>query len=552
VSLALLAGCGGGKAQDPDWYYHFACNGDSACLTTNPLPNGTAFGTIDEGPVESSCRALQEFRRRFWGTVSWDDCDHCPSCLPPGYGQPTVTGVSPPSEAPGGQVTITGTSFPALASQLEIDVAGAATITTMTPGATISTSGYTTITFTIPPNTPSATGPITVHTPGGVVTWAGPFTVRNDLAAVAWTGAQFVAVGKNASALTSADGTSGWTAHPTGQNPLAVSFTSVASLGGHLLAGGTNARILGSSDGAAWSVVAIPVGGTYSWNGLAYSGTTYVAVGMGGGLATSPDGTTWTSRAFGLTSDNYYGATWASGKFVAIGGGIATSPDASTWTRQVAIGVQNNAVAWSGSAFVAVGSGGAVKTSPDGVTWTTQSSGASANLRGVTWFNGAFIAVGDSGTILTSPDGVTWTARTSGVTLTLNAVAASPTRAVAVGAAGTILWSPDGAAWFAVGLPAPTGVYAAPGQGPGGAPRIHWSAVPGAADYAVYGAAGATVSRTSYQAFSYTTATSADPIGLPSGQPGAWWSFIVVARNGLGESQPSAIVTACVGNTACP
>jgi hypothetical protein len=69
ASALLLAGCGGaGVGQD--WYYHFACNGDSACLTTNPLPSGTPFGTLDEGPVESNCRSLQEFRSRFWGAQS--------------------------------------------------------------------------------------------------------------------------------------------------------------------------------------------------------------------------------------------------------------------------------------------------------------------------------------------------------------------------------------------------------------------------------------------------------------------------------------------------
>lgn len=551
LPFVLLSGCSGGATTQPDWYYHFACNGDSACLNTNPLPVGTAFGAIDEGPVESNCTSLQEFRIRFWGAASWDSCDHCPSCQPPGYGQPTVTGVSPSSGVPGTTITITGTDFPTLASQLEIDIAGVTTITSSTSGASISTSGYNTITFTVPTNTPSASGPITVHTPGGAASW-GSFTVRNDLTAVAWTGTEFVAVGNNASALTSADGTSGWTPHQTGQNPLYVSFSSVASLGGNLLAGGSNGRIMSSPDGASWSLVATP-GGSFSYGGLAYSGSKYVAVGVGGGLATSPDAVTWTKGNFGLTTDNYYGAVWANGKFVAVGNGIVTSPDASTWTRPVApASVQHNAVAWSGSTFVAVGSGGAVKTSPDAVTWTPQSSGTSSNLQGVTWFNGTFVAVGASGTVLTSPTGVTWTAQQSGVAAALYAVGASPTHAVAVGQGGTILWSPNGADWYSTELTAPTGVYAAPGQGPNGAPRIHWTAVPGATSYTVYGAAGPTVSSTSYQAFGMTTATSDDPISLPMNQPGAWWSFIVIATNGWGESPPSAVVTACVGDTPCP
>jgi hypothetical protein len=220
---------------------------------------------------------------------------------------------------------------------------------------------------------------------------------------------------------------------------------------------------------------------------VVWSGTQFVAVGDGGVVLTSPDGTTWTQRVSG-TSARLYGIAWSGAQFVATGsGGIYTSPDGVSWTEQlgfpasgldvvwsgtqfVVVGgdiftspdgvnwtsqgsAQLYSVAWSGSQFAAVGAYGKIITSPDGVTWTDQTSGTSSYLTGVTWSGSKFVAVGSydssigEGPTVSSSDGVNWTLHASGATDFLNAVAWSGTQFVAVGENGNILLSTDGNMW---------------------------------------------------------------------------------------------------------
>lgn len=63
-----------------DYFYHWNCNGDAECLTTNP--NGTATGTVNEGPGvggQSSCKSLLTFASHFWGSAAVSSCDQSAS-----------------------------------------------------------------------------------------------------------------------------------------------------------------------------------------------------------------------------------------------------------------------------------------------------------------------------------------------------------------------------------------------------------------------------------------------------------------------------------------
>lgn len=74
IVVALLAGCGGGGGGSAggdgggggggNWYYHFSCNGDPACLSTNYA--GTASGTSNQGPVYAMCSSLLTFAAINW------------------------------------------------------------------------------------------------------------------------------------------------------------------------------------------------------------------------------------------------------------------------------------------------------------------------------------------------------------------------------------------------------------------------------------------------------------------------------------------------------
>ncbi len=87
LALALCA-CGGAAASSGDWFYHWNCHGDSQCLATNP--NGTATGTNDEGPNQSSCTQLLTFAQHFWGTAAKDSCDQDPNGSADGSTVPVV------------------------------------------------------------------------------------------------------------------------------------------------------------------------------------------------------------------------------------------------------------------------------------------------------------------------------------------------------------------------------------------------------------------------------------------------------------------------------
>jgi hypothetical protein len=172
-----------------------------------------------------------------------------------------------------------------------------------------------------------------------------------------------------------------------------------------------NQYLYTSTDGLVWTP-----GSHVPFNGrLGASPTLLVAVGgslTGFGLATSPDGVTWTPRTLPV-STRLNDVFWLGARFVAAGAGgvLLTSDDGTTWTQRASGTTQAlQAVAASPTRWVAVGDGGTVLTSDDaGLTWTPRSSGTNYGLAAVVWTGSAFVATGGSGLLLRSSDGVSWT-----------------------------------------------------------------------------------------------------------------------------------------------
>jgi hypothetical protein len=140
-------------------------------------------------------------------------------------------------------------------------------------------------------------------------------------------------------------------------------------------------------------------------------------------IYTSPDANTWTQRPTNLPSTMpLQGVAWGAGKFVAVGfgGNILTSSDGTIWTPVLnpPNGPNLYSVAFATPlgvpTFIAVGAGGTIKTSPDGQSWTTQTSGTFADLRGVDWGGGKWLAVGTGGAIRSSANGVNWAPQSPG------------------------------------------------------------------------------------------------------------------------------------------
>jgi len=198
--------------------------------------------------------------------------------------------------------------------------------------------------------------------------------------------------------------------------------------------------------GHHWSLLAAPQPG---WAGLATDGSTFVAVGGQGGIATSTDGTHWTERddpaghpmaavAHGpagwiAVSDDgtvlassdaqswlpsaarlpsiapsvaIKGALYANGRYLVYGeSGTWTSLDGVAWTASP--GQQWDTVTGGPAGFVGQDTGGALWNSADGLAWTPQTS--SASYYGLAFAGGSFY-VTDGSSVLASPDGRSWTA----------------------------------------------------------------------------------------------------------------------------------------------
>jgi len=431
--FALLTGCGGSAASS-DWYYHWSCNGDSQCLSTNPT--GAPSGTLNEGPNESSCTELLQFAQNFWNMPpATNSCDQDPNGGG-GSGAVTISGFSPASTAPGNNVTIDGSGFPT--SGLTITVDGIA--------CTVVSATSTEIVITLPAMG-NFTGPIVVDG----VSSTSSISVFNHFYGAVSSSNQTVAVGGNTTLSGSTDGTN-WNTVYLG----AAKFLSAVTWSGtstYATVGASGAVYTNTTGSASWSPQTS--GTSQDLFGVASSGSLFVAVGAGGTIIASPDGVTWTPRT-SPTSRTLAAVAWCGTQFVAVGnsGAIVTSPNGTTWTSQNS-GTTSflNGVGCSGT-LIAVGEGsdatnGEILTSPTGITWTQHALSATNAVYGIVWSGTQFVAVGLGGTVYTSSSGTTWTLRTSGSTQSLNAVTWSSARSqfVAVGGFGTILTSPDGMTW---------------------------------------------------------------------------------------------------------
>lgn len=157
---------------------------------------------------------------------------------------------------------------------------------------------------------------------------------------------------------------------------------------------------------------------------VTYGNGLWVIAGENGRMASSPDGTNWTSRTSQFSADTIYGLAYGAGVYVAVGtaGKISSSANGTAWTARTGAGGTDvfRAVVYGAGLFVAVGHKGICYTSPDGTTWTSRTSSfsthASSQIRGLYYAVGRFVASGsdqsgvtDKGQIAYSFDGITWT-----------------------------------------------------------------------------------------------------------------------------------------------
>ncbi|HEX2944565.1 MAG TPA: hypothetical protein VHT96_01260, partial [Clostridia bacterium] len=228
---------------------------------------------------------------------------------------------------------------------------------------------------------------------------------------------------------------------------------------------------------AAGDVWTTQISGTSSkLNGVCYGGSTFVAVGDGGTILTSSDGSNWTNRTSSPASNatategkKLNAVCYGNGIFLAVGaeGKIMTSSDGITWTAKTSLGINILAVAYGlvggTSTFVLTAEGGSygyIFTSiNNGDSWTVQSevTGNGAFYNAVCYGGGLFVACGDwdvytsdcSSRLVVSSDGEAWMdySETSNSYQSLLGVCYGNSMFVAAGAESHIITSSDGTVW---------------------------------------------------------------------------------------------------------
>lgn len=430
-------GSGANDAASTNWYYHFDCNGDPGCISTNPT-NGT-YGDLPQGPVYANCSALLTFGNINWGSAAHHWCDNSASGSVGGGGtgglnSPTVSSISPTSGRPNVTfVQIYGTNFPNSLSGVTASYCGQT--------LPIQSSTSTQITIKIP-YMASCKSPITLTTAAGSVN-SPPFTVLNHLRSVTFSGSTYVVGGDYGTILTSTNGTT-WIPRTTGQNPQLGGFEAANWNGSQFMISGGNGRTYRSPDGTTWGAVTGNGIGTQS---LIWTGAQYMASGNGGNIMTSPDGGTWTSVT-PSANDIYFSLAYSGAKYVVAGQSMVyESGNGTSWTNIPASGgTGRRAVAWNGTQFTIVGPAGAFLVSSS-LGWLQSTMPQSFNLYAIASAGTDFVAVGFSGTIVKS--GLGWAQQTSGTNNDLNGIIWTGSQYIAVGGNNTILTSPDGVTWTA-------------------------------------------------------------------------------------------------------
>jgi hypothetical protein len=146
--------------------------------------------------------------------------------------------------------------------------------------------------------------------------------------------------------------------------------------------------------------------------------------------------------------------TFGNGTFVVVGAGglILTSPDGTNWAVEVS-GVVSRliSVAYQNGRFVTAGESGALLTSDNGHAWSSQSPGALFSP----WFlasgHGLFMLESRPGTNLLSADGTNWFPQPSGSDTGLYTIGFGKDRFVSIDIRNRTFTSPDGSNWVAAG-----------------------------------------------------------------------------------------------------
>jgi hypothetical protein len=181
---------------------------------------------------------------------------------------------------------------------------------------------------------------------------------------------------------------------------------------------------------------------------VAHVSGSWIAVGNGGTILTSPDGSTWTRQDSG-TEITLYKAGGRSGRYLVVGerGALLVSEDTVSWSSAGQLPFWwVEEIIWTGSRFVAVGAphdrsaSVSIMTSPNGVSWTVVYEAPYQTIEDVVQTNNGLVAAGYD-LVLHSNDGLSWQEVS---TRSLYHLASNSQIVVGAYSDGALWWSEDG------------------------------------------------------------------------------------------------------------
>ncbi len=272
----------------------------------------------------------------------------------------------------------------------------------------------------------------------------GAGVTTEDLEAVVYGNGSFIAVGRNGTIVSSADGVL-WTSLNSGTTKWIKAITYSNQM---FKAVGWEGVYLTSDDGQQWNVQILATSNDYH-NDIIYAGGLYVVVGYFNDIAprgnaiNSVDGINWDVDTMGFAA-YHYGIAYGANTYVVAGsaGKILSSPDCDIWTEETSgSGPNLISVYFANNLFVVVGADGFILSSANGQNWSIVGTVTSETLFEVQFCHDTWVAVGANGTLLTSKAGDNWAARNSSTNSNLKGIAFGNNTVVAVGENGLILQS---------------------------------------------------------------------------------------------------------------
>ena len=252
-------------------------------------------------------------------------------------------------------------------------------------------------------------------------TWTTPTTPylasNNTATCQAFGNAVYVVAGGGGQIMSSTNGTT-WTARTSGT---ASTIRGIRFANNQFVAS-AGTSVVQSTDGVTWTLHATT--GVQSEHAPAYGTQGWFVAQTPNLYATSPDGTTWTTRTNSISTSSIYAATFGNGVYLMGGsnGALIRSTNITTWAAQTS-GFGTSAIfglASGAGVHVAVGDGGTIRSSTDGITWTARTSGIGGRIDNVSFANNLFFAYSRGvDALLTSTNGTTWTGSASNTTVAL-------------------------------------------------------------------------------------------------------------------------------------